>query len=74
MIDWFKQEWQNIQNSKTIKLAYLKKLAGLVTFLISISGFVELEISPMWFGIGLAALGMLDDKLRKLTTESLGAK
>jgi hypothetical protein len=74
MINWFKQEWQNIQNSKTIKLAYLKKLAGLVTFLISISGFVELEISPMWFGIGLAVLGMLDDKLRKLTTESLGAK
>jgi len=74
MIDWLKQEWQNIQNSKTIKLAYLKKLAGLVTFLISISGFIEIEIDPMWFGIGLAALGWADDKLRKLTTESLVAK
>jgi len=73
-MDWLKKEYYAIKNSKTIRFAYLKKLAGLVSVILALSGNFEAAFDPMWFGVIVALLGMADNKLRKVTSEPLENK
>lgn len=73
-MNWLKREYAAIKSSRTIRIAYLKKLAGVVSVVLALSGHFEQAIDPMWFGAGVAILGMLDNKLRKVTTTSLDDK
>ena len=73
-MDWLKKEYYAIKNSKTIRFAYLKKLAGLVSVILAVSGNFETHVDPMWFGVVVALLGMADNKLRKLTSKHLDDK
>ena len=73
-MNWLREEIQNFQNSKTIRLAYAKKLLGLVTVVLALSGNFKVLIDPLYFGVGMTLLGMIDDKLRKLTNKSLEEK
>ena len=71
MINWIKKEYQNFCNSKTVKLAYAKKLAGIVTFLIGLLPQFQGFINPMWLGVMLYVLGEIDNQLRKVTSKPL---
>ena len=71
MINWIKKEYENFCNSKTVKLAYAKKLAGVVTFSIGLLPQFQEFISPMWFGVVLYVLGEIDNQLRKVTNKPL---
>lgn len=73
-MDWLKKEYQAIKTSRTIMLAYAKKLAGLVTVLLAVSGHFEGVIDPLYLGVIVTLLGMADNKLRKITTSSLDGK
>lgn len=73
-MSWLKKEYNAFKSSKTIRFAYLKKLAGLVSVILAISGNFEASVDPMWFGVIVALLGMADNKLRKLTSDPLESK
>ena len=73
-MNWLKKEYNAFMNSRTIRIAYIKKLAGLVSVLLAVSGHFEAVIDPVWFGVGLTLLGMADNKLRKITSEPLEDK
>jgi len=73
-MEWLRKEYLAIKNSKTIRLSYLKTLAGLVSVALALSGNFESVIDPFWFGLGVAVLGMMDNKLRKVTTQPLDDK
>jgi len=73
-MNWLQKEWQAIKASKTIKMSYLKVIAGIVSVLLAVSGYFEGSIDPMWFGVGVTILGMADNKLRKLTRKPLDEK
>jgi hypothetical protein len=71
MFDYLKTEWRKIKASKTLKLAWLKKIAGVVTVLLALSGQFEAQVDPMWFGVIVTLLGLADNKLRKVTATPL---
>ena len=73
-MNWLKKEYYAIKNSKTIRFAYLKKLAGLVSVILALSGNFEAHVDPMWFGVVVALLGMADNKLRKITSDAIEDK
>jgi len=73
-MEWLEKEFKAIRTSKTVQFAYAKKLAGLVSVLLALSGYFESSIDPMWFGAGVALLGMIDNKLRKVTRKPLEEK
>jgi hypothetical protein len=73
-MSWLKKEYKAFKTSKTIRLAYAKKLAGLVSLILSNIGYFESSLAPATFGLVLIGLGAADNHLRKVTTKSLDDK
>jgi len=74
MIDWFKQEWNNFKNSRTIRLAYAQGLANIIGGIMTLLPSFEGYFSPQLFIAINAVFALAFNVLRKLTTESLGEK
>ena len=60
--------------SKTIKLAWLKKILGVVTVLLANAGYFEASVTPVVFGTILIVLGIADNYLRQVTRKPLEEK
>jgi hypothetical protein len=64
----------NIKNSKTLKVAWAKKLLGLVSLIITYSGHFENSMAGWSFGVFMIFLGLLDNYLRHITIKPLAEK
>ncbi len=74
MINWIKHEYRNFKNSRTIRVAYAKKLLGVIGVVASLLGALEPTLNPMHVAVSLIILGVIDDKLRKVTSSAIGDK
>jgi hypothetical protein len=62
---------EKFKASRTVRLAFFKKLGGLVTLIINNIGYFESSLAPTVFGVLLIALGYADLLLREATTKPL---
>ena len=65
---------EDFKVSKTIKLAWAKKIGGAVMVITANMGYFEDALTPAVFGSILIALGIIDNLLRQITTQSLDDK
>lgn len=62
---------QRFKKSRTVRLAFFKALAGVVTIIIANLGYFESSFSAQAFGIITIVLAIVDHVLRVKTTESI---
>lgn len=65
---------EDFKVSKTIKLAWAKKIGGTITVVLANMGYFEDALTPAVFGSILIALGIIDNLLRQITTQPLDDK
>ena len=65
---------KNFKQSKTVRLAFLKKLGGVITIILANLGYFEDSVTPAIFGTILIVLGVIDHYIRTLTDSALGDK
>ena len=65
---------EDFKVSKTIKLAWAKKLGGAIAVILANMGYFEDALTPVIFGSILIALGIIDNLLRQITTQALDDK
>ncbi len=65
---------EDFKVSKTIKLAWAKKIGGAVMVITANMGYFEDALTPAVFGSILIALGIIDNLLRQITTQPLDDK
>ena len=65
---------EDFKVSKTIKLAWAKKISGAVMVILANMGHFEDALTPVVFGSILITLGIIDNFLRQITTQALDDK
>ena len=64
----------DISKSRTLQVAWAKKLLGLVSLISANAGYFENSMTGFSFGIFMISLGILDNYLRHITTKPLCEK